>query len=79
MQFPSNRRTISKDAKSFLNRTYGNAGRECSNILRALNLVDDLYFDAVSQIQIQPWSKGRVVLIGDAAACVSCRPVRGLA
>ncbi|MEZ4548107.1 MAG: FAD-dependent monooxygenase [Thermodesulfobacteriota bacterium] len=32
---------------------------------------DDFYFDRVSQIQMDHWSKGRVALLGDAAACVS--------
>ena len=33
--------------------------------------VDNLYFDRVSQIRKEQWTKGRTVLIGDAAACVS--------
>lgn len=33
--------------------------------------VDDLYFDAVSQVKLSQWSRGRVVLVGDAASCVS--------
>lgn len=40
-------------------------------ILTALNEVDDLYFDVVSQIQMDHWSQGRVALIGDAAGCIS--------
>ncbi|WDR01921.1 FAD-dependent monooxygenase [Devosia algicola] len=32
---------------------------------------DDLYFDRASQIRMPHWSKGRVALIGDAAACPS--------
>ena len=40
-------------------------------ILAALDGVDDLYFDVVSQIRLDRWSRGRVALIGDAAACVS--------
>jgi 2-polyprenyl-6-methoxyphenol hydroxylase-like FAD-dependent oxidoreductase len=63
--------------KSFLNRVYANAGWECPDILLALNTVDDLYFDTVSQIQIPAWSQGRVVLIGNAAAWVFCWLVRG--
>ena len=31
----------------------------------------DLYFDAVSQVRLPSWSKGRVALLGDAASCVS--------
>ena len=32
---------------------------------------EDIYFDRVSQIEMPAWSKGRVALLGDAAACVS--------
>ena len=32
---------------------------------------DDLYFDAVSQITLPAWSRGRIALIGDAAYCPS--------
>ncbi|TQJ33662.1 2-polyprenyl-6-methoxyphenol hydroxylase-like FAD-dependent oxidoreductase [Arthrobacter sp. SLBN-122] len=31
----------------------------------------DLYFDAVSQVRLPAWSRGRVALLGDAASCVS--------
>ncbi len=44
---------------------------EVPQILERLDEVDDIYFDRVSQIHMTQWSKGRVVLIGDAAACVS--------
>ena len=32
---------------------------------------NDIYFDRVSQIRMDRWTKGRTALIGDAAACVS--------
>jgi 2-polyprenyl-6-methoxyphenol hydroxylase-like FAD-dependent oxidoreductase len=32
---------------------------------------DSAYFDSVSQIAMDSWSRGRVVLIGDAAWCVT--------
>ena len=32
-------------------------------------MAPDLYFDAVSQIRMQRWSQGRVVLLGDAGYC----------
>ena len=31
----------------------------------------DFYFDRVSQIRMDRWTKGRTALVGDAAACVS--------
>ncbi|BBX98286.1 FAD-binding domain [Mycobacterium lacus] len=57
--------------KDQLRNQFGDAGWECSDILAALDGVDDLYFDVVSQIRIDDWSRGRVALIGDAAGCIS--------
>ncbi|MCB9760779.1 MAG: FAD-dependent monooxygenase [Alphaproteobacteria bacterium] len=31
----------------------------------------DLYFDAVSEVVLSRWSRGRITLLGDAASCVS--------
>ena len=44
---------------------------EVPEILRRLEACEDLYFDSVSQIRMPAWSKGRVVLVGDAAYCPS--------
>ncbi|MGE5695533.1 MAG: hypothetical protein ACM4D3_09955, partial [Candidatus Sericytochromatia bacterium] len=57
--------------KDQLRNTFGDAGWECSRILTALDDIDDLYFDVVSQIRMDCWSQGRVALIGDAAWCIS--------
>ncbi|MGA8276994.1 MAG: FAD-binding domain [Rhodanobacteraceae bacterium] len=57
--------------KALLRREFADAGWECPQILAALDGVDDLYFDVVSQIRMRHWSTGRVALIGDAAACIS--------
>jgi 2-polyprenyl-6-methoxyphenol hydroxylase-like FAD-dependent oxidoreductase len=46
-------------------------GWECPRILDAMGDADDVYFDRVSQIKMDTWTKQRTVLIGDAAACVS--------
>ena len=32
---------------------------------------EDLYFDAISRVQLPHWAQGRVALLGDAASCVS--------
>jgi 2-polyprenyl-6-methoxyphenol hydroxylase-like FAD-dependent oxidoreductase len=37
---------------------------------------DEFYFDKINQIRMPAWSKGRVVLVGDAGYCVS--PVAGM-
>lgn len=57
--------------KDQLRNQFGDAGWECADILAALDDVDDLYFDVVSQIHMDRWSRGRVMLIGDAAGCIS--------
>jgi 2-polyprenyl-6-methoxyphenol hydroxylase-like FAD-dependent oxidoreductase len=57
--------------KTLLRNHFADGGWECRQILDALDGVDDIYFDVVSQIRLDRWSSGRVALIGDAAACVS--------
>ena len=57
--------------KACLKTQFADVGWECPQILDALDACDDLYFDRVSQIRLDRWSRGRVVLIGDAASCVS--------
>jgi 2-polyprenyl-6-methoxyphenol hydroxylase-like FAD-dependent oxidoreductase len=57
--------------KDLLRQVYDKTGWECPQILAALDDADDLYFDVMSQIHLQNWSRGRTALVGDAAACVS--------
>jgi 2-polyprenyl-6-methoxyphenol hydroxylase-like FAD-dependent oxidoreductase len=59
------------DRKAVLHQVFDDAGWECRRILEAMDKSLDLYFDRVSQISMAAWSKGRVGLVGDAAACVS--------
>lgn len=59
------------ERKALLHRVFDDAGWECPQILRAMDGIDDIYMDSVSQIRMDTWSKGRVMLIGDAAACAS--------
>ncbi len=60
-----------EECKALLHGVFGDAGWECPQILAAMDDVAEIYFDSVSQIRMERWSKGRVVLVGDAAACVS--------
>lgn len=60
-----------EERKSVLRRVFEDAGWECLQILSAMDGVEDIYFDRVSQIRMDSWSRGRVALIGDAAACAS--------
>jgi 2-polyprenyl-6-methoxyphenol hydroxylase-like FAD-dependent oxidoreductase len=53
--------------KALLAARFGADGWETPQILARLAQADELYFDAVSQIRMPHWSRGRVALIGDAA------------
>lgn len=53
--------------KAFLRARFGDDGWETPEILARLDTVHDLYFDAVSQIRMPGWTKGRTALVGDAA------------
>ena len=57
--------------KAVLRRKFEADGWEVPRILAALDSCNDLYFDHVSQIRMDAWSRGRVALVGDAAFCVS--------
>ncbi|HEX3817289.1 MAG TPA: FAD-binding domain [Chthoniobacterales bacterium] len=60
------------DARRLLHKTFRHdRWIELPEILRRLDRCDDLYFDAVSQIGMPSWSRGRCVLVGDAAFCPS--------
>jgi len=65
--------------KALLRRRFGGSGWECPAILDALDQTGDLYFDRVSQIRMDAWSRGRVALVGDAAYCVSLLAGQGSA
>ncbi len=53
--------------KALLRRRFANAGWECPQILARLDQAASFYFDRVSQITMERWSKDRVALLGDAA------------
>jgi 2-polyprenyl-6-methoxyphenol hydroxylase-like FAD-dependent oxidoreductase len=65
--------------KAFLRSVYGKDGWEAAEILCRMDEANDLYLDRVSQIKAPAWSKGRIVLIGDAAFCVSLLAGQGSA
>ncbi len=57
--------------KDQLRNEFVDVGWEARDFLAALDDVDDLYFDVVSQVRMDDWSRDRVLLIGDAAGCIS--------
>lgn len=68
---PAGRPSNEHACKSALKRAFAEAGWECPQILTAMEAVTGVYFDRVSQIRMHSWTKDRVALVGDAAACVS--------
>ncbi len=58
---------------------FRSGGWECAQVLERLDEAADLYFDRVSQIKMETWSRGRVALVGDAAFCVSLLAGQGSA
>lgn len=65
--------------KAMLRERYHEGKWECPLILDELDRTQQLYFDRVSQIRMESWSRGRVALIGDAAFCVSLTAGQGSA
>ena len=59
------------DPKTVLRRAFRDSGVEWPQIEQALDSTNELYYDTVSQIRMDRWTRGRIALIGDAAACVS--------
>ena len=58
-------------AELTLPRVFGDLGWVVPELLRGLDSNSSVYFDRISQIVMDTWSRGRVVLIGDSAWCVS--------
>ncbi len=52
--------------KKCLRDLFYDLGWESNKILDLMNDSDDLYFDAIAQIKMDSWTKGRVALLGDA-------------
>jgi 2-polyprenyl-6-methoxyphenol hydroxylase-like FAD-dependent oxidoreductase len=57
-------------ARDELRQVYGDLGWVVPALLEAARATDP-YFDAVEQIALPCWSRGRVTLVGDACGCVS--------
>ena len=73
-------RAADREAQTaLLRQTFAACGWECARVLAELDGASDLYFDAVSQIKLESWSRGRVALVGDAAFCVSLMAGQGSA
>ncbi len=57
--------------KQILRNEFSNVGSECPSLLAKMDTAPDFYFDSVSQVKMNHWSKGKVSLVGDACDCPS--------
>src|SRR6266705_2741804 len=55
--------------KQLLAEVFAGEAWEVPRLLEKMQTAPDLYFDAVSQIRMERWSRGRAVLLGDAGYC----------
>ena len=59
-----------------LERHFADVGWEAPRLLRAARSAPDFYLDSMGQVLLDRWSRGRVVLLGDAGYCPT--PLTGL-
>ncbi|CCH30442.1 FAD-dependent monooxygenase [Actinosynnema sp. NPDC047251] len=57
--------------KALIAERLADLGWETPRLLKAMWAAPEFYFDAMAQVRLDEWSRGRVVLIGDAAHCPS--------
>lgn len=65
--------------QALLRERLSGAGWEIPELLQAMPRATSFYLDAVSQVELPCWSRGRVALVGDAAACPSLLAGQGSA
>ncbi|TDV67970.1 FAD-dependent monooxygenase [Pseudomonas sp. LP_7_YM] len=76
-QVPSGYEKLTRDEQaSLLRQRFAGAGWETPRVLAALDDAPDLYLEAVGQVRMSRWSKGRIALVGDAGYCAS--PISGM-
>lgn len=63
--------------KQILKNEFMNIGWKCPELLSKIDATSDFYFDSISQIKMENWSKGRVTLVGDACDCPSLLSGKG--
>lgn len=68
-----------KAQQQFLRDRLAGGVWETPAILESMSAARSFYFDRVSQIRMPSWTRDRVVLLGDAAACVSLLAGQGSA
>ena len=61
---------------NLLERHFADVGWEAPRLVRAARNASDFYLESMGQVRLDRWSRGRVVLLGDAGYCPS--PLTGL-
>ncbi|TSJ43992.1 FAD-dependent oxidoreductase [Mucilaginibacter corticis] len=74
-QIAYNYRDIAQQ-KEMIRRRFMGEQWQVPQLLKLMDEAPDFYFDSVSQIRMDRWQKGRVVLLGDAGYCAS--PMSGM-
>ncbi|MGN9784621.1 FAD-dependent monooxygenase [Nonomuraea sp. ZG12] len=69
------RRDVAQQRR-LLSEAFAGVGWEAPRLLGEMGRAPDFYFDSISQIRMDRWSRGRVALLGDAAWCPS--PLSGM-
>ncbi len=59
------------EARQFVIDASGGMGWRVPELLDRVRHSEDLYLDSVSRVALDSWNRGRTVLVGDAASCVS--------
>jgi 2-polyprenyl-6-methoxyphenol hydroxylase-like FAD-dependent oxidoreductase len=62
--------------RRLIHQHFDGLGWKVPAMLAHVDTEGDFYFDQANQIRMQRWSKGRIVLVGDAGYCVS--PLAGM-
>ena len=62
--------------KALVAERFTGAGWEVPRLVAAMHAADDFVLDSMAQVHLPEWSRGRVVLLGDAAWCPT--PLTGL-
>lgn len=65
---PVHRRDVAGQ-KAYVGNEFSGAGWETDRLLAEIDNTDDFYFDSVSQVRMDGWTRGRTALVGDAGYC----------
>ena len=65
-----------EEQKKWFAKEFEGAGWQSDRMVKGMFESDDFYMQEIAQVKMERWSKGRVVLVGDAAYCPS--PISGV-